>query len=266
MPQNLASPKAQRFLTEFANLRPEPAATVRFRRRFAAFIPKRQHPFAAVRTSPYRERHEDAPPPTPSEGAPHAAEALRTGRYRGRQPTPVASQSSPSRGTGDQPYQPARSDTDTPSRGIPRGSPEPIDPAEQEAEWIWTLHMHLCRIWDQPDQRTREWGIFLLLLLTRGEAGAQHLTLLGFPDPLPPPTLFELALLWFADVRDRARHCQNPDCVAPYFFAKRRTQKYCSQECALPAQREFKRRWWAEHGAARRQQRIRRTTKTKKGR
>ena len=257
-PSNLAPAQAQGFLAELANLRPEPDATARFLRQFAAFIPERQHPFAAVQTLPYRERQPDALPATPSKGAQRAAEALRTGMYGGREPAPCVA---------EQPYQPARSDTDTPSRGIPRGSPpRPIGSAEQEAEWIWTLHTHLCRIWDQPDYRTRQWGGFLLLHLARGEAGSRHLTLLGFPGPLPPPTLFEQALMWFVDVGDRARHCPNPDCVAPYFFAARRSQKYCADICARPSQREFKRRWWAEHGSVRRKSRTRHATKAKKGR
>ena len=270
-PGNLAPTQAQRFLAELANLRPEPDATARFLRQFAAFIPERKHPFAAVETLPYRERQQDGTHVASSEPALRAAEALRTGKYGvapPEHPTPDASAGAigPPR-VGDQPYQPARSDTDTPGRGIPRGSPpRPIDSAEQEAEWIWTLHTHLCRIWDQPDYRTRQWGGFLLLHLARGEAGSRHLTLLGFPGPLPPPTLFEQALMWFVDVGDRARHCPNPDCVAPYFFAARRSQKYCADICARPSQREFKRRWWAEHGSARRKSRTRHVTKAKKGR
>jgi len=47
----------------------------------------------------------------------------------------------------------------------------------------------------------------------------------------------------------------NPDCKAPYFFARRRSQKYCRDLCALPSQKEFKRRWCAEHGEARRKAR-----------
>jgi hypothetical protein len=302
--RTLAPALAQRFLTELANLRPEAGALARFRRQFDALIPERQTPFAAVETRPYRERLHDGPPAVPSETGQRAADALRTHKYRpsaaslmqlppsagprtdregpptveyrDQAPRPEGSASDVLAGSVDSsregglppplPHQRAASDTDTPSRGIPRGPAKVIDPDEQESQWIWALHHHLCRVWDQPDQRTREWGVFLLLLLTMGEAGSRHLTLLGFPDPLPPPTLFEQALMWFVDVRDRARHCPNPDCPAPYYFAKRRSQKYCSDSCALPAQREFKRRWWAEHGSTRRQGRPRRVTNIKKGR
>jgi hypothetical protein len=277
--QALAPTEAQ-FLVELANLRREAEAIGRFRRRFDPFIPEPGQPFVAVATEPHRDRKNGNPDAAaagtvPSDAVQRAALALRTGKYRkaasapegqsrtlSEEPRPSGIRPTPDEPQARVPYQPAASDTDTPSRGILGALPKPIDSAEQETAWVWTLHEHLCHVWDQPDPRTREWGVFLLLLLVRGEAGSRHLTVLGFPGPLPPPTPFEKALLWFVDVRDRARHCPNPDCPAPYYFATRRSQKYCSDRCALPAQREFKRRWWAEHGAERRQ----RNTRTKKAR
>jgi len=59
---------------------------------------------------------------------------------------------------------------------------------------------------------------------------------------------FLLVLLKALHIVDRMRYCPNPECPAPYFIAKRRSQKYCSDACALPAQREFKRAWWSDHG------------------
>ena len=48
------------------------------------------------------------------------------------------------------------------------------------------------------------------------------------------------------------RFCQNPDCPAPRFIARRRGQVFCSNDCAgLIA----KRRWWARHGEQWRQRR-----------
>lgn len=61
---------------------------------------------------------------------------------------------------------------------------------------------------------------------------------------------FLLVGLRALQVADRMKYCPNPTCVAPYFIAKRRSQKYCSYVCAAPAQKEFKRQWWAEHGDA----------------
>lgn len=59
---------------------------------------------------------------------------------------------------------------------------------------------------------------------------------------------FAQVLLRAFEVADRMRRCPTPNCPAPYFIAQRRSQKYCSDACALPAQREFKRTWWREHG------------------
>lgn len=50
------------------------------------------------------------------------------------------------------------------------------------------------------------------------------------------------------NIADRLRFCSSPGCPAPHFIATMRRQKYCSETCALPAQRQFKRQWWAEHG------------------
>ena len=59
---------------------------------------------------------------------------------------------------------------------------------------------------------------------------------------------FSLVGLRALQIADRMRYCPNPTCLSPYFFAYRRSQKYCTDACALPAQRELKRAWWKEHG------------------
>jgi len=43
---------------------------------------------------------------------------------------------------------------------------------------------------------------------------------------------------------DRFGRCRNPDCPAPYYFRGRRDQRYCSSDCASPAKRAAKLRWW----------------------
>jgi hypothetical protein len=50
----------------------------------------------------------------------------------------------------------------------------------------------------------------------------------------------------------RARVCEK--CNAK-FIAARAAQKFCSTDCSAAMQREFRRRWWAEHGTAWRQKR-----------
>jgi hypothetical protein len=61
---------------------------------------------------------------------------------------------------------------------------------------------------------------------------------------------FEVALMYCMRSAERLRVCQNTECPTPYFIAQRRWQKYCSEKCAQPSQREFKRKWWADHGDA----------------
>jgi len=51
-------------------------------------------------------------------------------------------------------------------------------------------------------------------------------------------------LLIFHKVGD-LRKCQNPDCPAPRFIARRKDQVYCSGDCAALL---AKRRWWTKHG------------------
>lgn len=66
------------------------------------------------------------------------------------------------------------------------------------------------------------------------------------------------------EVADRMRFCPTTNCPAPYFIAQRRSQKYCSDACSVPAQRECKRSWWREHGNhARRRGTSRRRTRSR---
>ena len=48
-------------------------------------------------------------------------------------------------------------------------------------------------------------------------------------------------------VVERLGYCRNPKCARPYFFLQRRDQLYCSPECAKPARRASKLKWWHEH-------------------
>lgn len=66
-------------------------------------------------------------------------------------------------------------------------------------------------------------------------------------DPPPALTAFERTMFHFQRIAHRARKCENPECMAPYFFMKRKGQKYCTEECALPAQRKAKSEWWARN-------------------
>jgi hypothetical protein len=84
----------------------------------------------------------------------------------------------------------------------------------------------------------------------------------GSASRLGIPTPFQQILEYLIRPNVRTSICTNPRCSAPYFFSSRLGQKFCSDACALPAQRKFKRRWWAEHGrewrAKRKKKRVRR--------
>jgi hypothetical protein len=64
-----------------------------------------------------------------------------------------------------------------------------------------------------------------------------------------PRTDFQRALYGLFRQSARAKVCGNLECPAPYFIAYKPTRRYCSEACAGVFQREWKRRWWAEHGA-----------------
>lgn len=68
--------------------------------------------------------------------------------------------------------------------------------------------------------------------------------------PEVPLTSFEAAMFYLqTQLTDSLRRCPNPTCPAPYFFATKKGQKFCSTVCAEPAQRESKRKWWNENRA-----------------
>lgn len=110
--------------------------------------------------------------------------------------------------------------------------------------------------WLEPDAKKRQWGWAILRtdLARIWVSGSNYLSLwddnserLRLPQP-PEELPIEKAYDYLLKHHQRTRYCPNPECAAPYFFAKRHTQKYCSEKCAQNCERESKRRWWAEHG------------------
>jgi hypothetical protein len=83
-----------------------------------------------------------------------------------------------------------------------------------------------------------------------------------FADLLGPPSPLERILGELTAERSHhlAHICQNPNCFNKYFFAKRGDQKYCTPECAKPAQRGYKRKWWGTTGKSWRSERGGKTT------
>jgi hypothetical protein len=126
------------------------------------------------------------------------------------------------------------------------------------------MQRYLRKTWDAPNLRTFDWCswsaqgfYFTELMFYEGRDLPHKKEDLVYPDLLfviqeePPAkvTPVEAAIFHLRHSRNRALHCPNQDCPAPYFFASKKGQKYCSAECAKPTQREAKRRWWADNRA-----------------
>jgi len=73
---------------------------------------------------------------------------------------------------------------------------------------------------------------------------------------------FAQVLVRAIDVAPLMRSCPNPTCPAPHFIAARKSRRYCSDACALPAQREWKRIWWRAHGKEYRGRKHRKSCRT----
>ena len=128
----------------------------------------------------------------------------------------------------------------------------------------------LRRVWDGQDAESKKRWVFALRSLDIygfGEADRvkpiDRLVRLLQSKHLPPPSLMEQAVYYLMRSMLRLRHCQNPDCPAPYFVAVRRNRRFCSDVCALPTQREHKRRWWDAHGEQWRERRAMEKSKKK---
>jgi hypothetical protein len=79
-------------------------------------------------------------------------------------------------------------------------------------------------------------------LLAVWEKGRREL----MPSAADLPAMLVYGCLLFAD---RLCYCENPHCPVPWFIGRRRDQQYCSNECAWPAKKEAKRKWWAANQA-----------------
>lgn len=119
-------------------------------------------------------------------------------------------------------------------------------PPENAAELKLLLFLSRCvrKAWTAPDVRTRDWRMFGL----RAQLFSIYLDLDDpWPDSPPPMVALEQALWYLQAQGRRAKCCGNEYCSAPYFFATRKNQKFCCDECAIPAKREAKLRWWNEN-------------------
>ena len=129
-------------------------------------------------------------------------------------------------------------------RKQPPGFPEDVP-----VIFIHTLKARLRATWRAPDQRSKLYGVYWIMRMFVPIPKNSWETLLQNNDYFTPePSPFEEALLNLINDSDLAKVCGNPDCPAPYFFATRPNQKYCTLECAKPAMRRAKLRYWNKVG------------------
>jgi hypothetical protein len=150
-----------------------------------------------------------------------------------------------------------RMETEDPEESLPYYRPC-LDDESKCKYLLLPLRATLRAIWQAPDRRTKEWGMFRVSqdFFHQGNSSLIHSPL---DDPwnvlltqVKPPSQTELLLLEFVKLAEYTRYCGNPDCTSPYFIASKRSQKYCTTDCASCAQREFKLKWWREKGSKQR--------------
>lgn len=83
-------------------------------------------------------------------------------------------------------------------------------------------------------------------------------------EDVPRVCPFEAALYWLQNNQRLMLCCGGPTCAAPYFLRTEKGQKFCSPECADPARREAKLRWWNESPNSPKNQSIRKCGKKQK--
>ena len=125
--------------------------------------------------------------------------------------------------------------------------------AAEEAVFIDTVINDLRRIWPRTVYSAlKQPTVDLLLLTATTREGRQ-----GVYAPLPFGYLSFGAknfpgqvVLGILENWTRMTKCGNPECLAPYFLAKRSTQRYCERgECTRYAVRKKARKWWSENRA-----------------
>jgi hypothetical protein len=134
-------------------------------------------------------------------------------------------------------------------------------PREQLELFAPIVRTTLCRLWGEQDARQRDWYCYRLRdahrQMVRHLEGWGEDPIWGGADTVkrlmdyalqdvPRACPFEAAIYWLQLNHTLMLHCGGPMCEAPYFFRTERRQKFCSPECADPARREAKLKWWNE--------------------
>jgi len=137
-------------------------------------------------------------------------------------------------------------------------------PSEQLELFAPVVRTTLCRLWVEKDARQRDWFCYRLRdahrQMVRYLEGWEEDTLWGGADTpkrltdyalqdVPRISPFEASIYWLQLNHTKMLRCANPLCEAPYFFRpeKSKRQTYCSPECADPARKGAKLKWWNEN-------------------
>ncbi len=159
-------------------------------------------------------------------------------------------------------------------------------PPDQLKAFAPKVRLALRRIWIEQDARQRDWYFYRLrdsyhrmivraenphlLDITdrralelfedtsraRGDNASQKARFLeswtgaDILEDVPRICPFEAAVYWLQVNQRLMLHCGGAVCAAPYFFRAEKGQRFCSPECADPARRESKLRWWNENRRA----------------
>jgi len=155
-------------------------------------------------------------------------------------------------------------------------------PHERLKDFAPKVRVALRRIWVEQDARQRDWYFFRLrdsyhrmivraenpylldivdrdalgrfeeVSRARGDNASQKarffetLTGADLLEEVPRVCPFEAAAYWLQMNQRLMLRCGGVECAAPYFFRTEKGQRFCSPECADPARREAKLRWWNE--------------------
>jgi hypothetical protein len=135
--------------------------------------------------------------------------------------------------------------------------------SEETVRSILEARNELRELWDAGTPATRKEQI-LTGWLRRGPTDSLLPRWKGRTLSLSPNYVNLRALLFIGIMHRSARfaRCHNPGCPAPYFLAKRRSQKFCERgDCTAYAQRKYALKWWHDEGQKRR--RAKRKSKDK---
>ncbi len=115
---------------------------------------------------------------------------------------------------------------------------EDIHPEAREAfddrarEWIIDIQLR-NRFWEDWINGDARWRTPLYSLVQRRF--------------YPPPYRFEQAMTYLKRNLHLIKICLNRKCAEPYFWAAKPNRLYCSDQCAAPAKKAAKLKWWNDN-------------------